>query len=162
MTLTLSDLKHFYRRPVSRFLVSGLTSQHCLHQRLCVVSEALTNLCASPKGTRETGNMNQRAVTLEHGKTCHHLVCFGFQGKDVMQLERKIWGFKKTCSCMKNFRPFFLGLPRDGSSHFSVLWIQSGKHWETQSNSTGSKCSEANLGLWIQEVAHQLKVKMGF
>ena len=63
---------------------------------------------------------------------------------------------------MKNFRPFFLGLPRDGSSHFSVLWIQSGKHWETQSNSTGSKCSEANLGLWIQEVVHQLKVKMGF
>lgn len=162
VTLILSDLKRFCRRPASRFLVPGLTSQHCLHQHLRVVSEALTNLCASPKGTHETRNMNQRAVTLKHGKTCHHLVYFGFQGKDVMQLERKIWGFKETCSCMKSFRPFFLGLPRDGSSHFSVLWIQRGKHWETQPHSTGCKCSEANPGLWIQEAVHQLKVKMGF
>ena len=162
MTLILSDLKPSCRRPPSRFLVSGLTSQPCLHQHLYVVSEALTNLCASQKWARETGNMNQRAVTLEHWKTCHHLVSFGFQYKDAMQSERKTWGFKEMCSHTNGIRPFFLGLLRDRSSHFSVLWILSGKPWETQSQSMGCMSSGVNPGPWIKEAFHQLKVKMGF
>ena len=105
--------------------------------------------------------MNQRAVTLEHWKTCHHLVAFGFQYKDAMQSERKTWGFKEMCSHTNGIRPFFLGLLRDRSSHFSVLWILSGKPWETQSQSTGYTCSGVNPGPWIQEAVHQVRVKMG-
>ena len=53
-------------------------------------------------------------------------------------------------------------LPRDRSSHFSVLWILSEKPWETQFHSTCCKCSGANPVRWIQEAVHQLKVKMEF